>query len=242
MNGEIEHIGCSLALVNAAHPVPARALPERLERVRGVNGDILLERDAARALRGLVSAIDGDGSVLAVSGFRSREEQAAIWDEAVAESGAAFARSYVARPGCSEHETGLAVDVTLATEPYDFIRPSFPDEGVGREFRRRAAQFGFIERYRAGEEPVTGIAAEPWHFRYVGVHAPVIEQLDLPLEAYVARLRRGTSAESPLRARGLLIWWQPEGEPIPRTPFPLIGASVTNEGGIVVVGRGGHGA
>ncbi len=242
MNGRSASVGCSLILVNAAHPVPASALPERFERVRGVSGDILLERAAARAMHGLVSAVGGDGSVLAVSGFRSREEQAAIWDEAVAESGVSFARSYVARPGCSEHETGLAVDVTLSTEPYDFIRPSFPDEGVGREFRRRAARFGFIERYRAGEEPVTGIAAEPWHFRYVGAHAPVIEQLDLPLETYVARLRRETSAERPLRARGLLIWWQPEGEPIPRTSFPLIGASVTNEGGVVLVGRGGHGA
>lgn len=242
MNGRNAPVGRSLILVNAAHPVPASALPERLERVRGVSGDVLLERAAARALRGLVSAVGGDGSVLAVSGFRSREEQAAIWDEAVAENGAAFARSYVARPGCSEHETGLAVDVTLSTEPYDFIRPSFPDEGIGREFRRRAAGFGFIERYRAGEEPVTGIAAEPWHFRYVGAHAPVVEQLDLPLETYVARLRRGTSAERPLRACGLLIWWQPEGEPVPRTPSPLIGASVTNEGGIVLVGRDGHGA
>lgn len=242
MNGRNAPVGRSLILVNAAHPVPASALPERLERVRGVSGGVLLERAAARALRGLVSAVGGDGSVLAVSGFRSREEQAAIWDEAVAENGAAFARSYVARPGCSEHETGLAVDVTLSTEPYDFIRPSFPDEGIGREFRRRAAWFGFIERYRAGEEPVTGIAAEPWHFRYVGAHAPVVEQLDLSLETYVALLRRGTSAERPLRACGLLIWWQPEGEPVPRTPSPLIGASVTNEGGIVLVRRDGHGA
>ena len=162
MNGRNAPVGRSLMLVNAAHPVPASALSERLERVRGVSGDIPLEPVAARALRGLVSAVGGDGLVLAVSGFRGRGEQAAIWDEAVAENGVAFARSYVARPGCSEHETGLAVDVTLATEPYDFIRPSFPDEGIGREFRRSAARFGFIERYRAGEEPVTGIAAEPW--------------------------------------------------------------------------------
>ena len=132
--------------------------------------------------------------------------------------------------------------MTLGTEPYDFIRQSFPDEGIGLEFRRSAARFGFIERYRAGEEPVTGIAADPCHFRYVGAHAPVIEQLDLPLEAYVARLRRGTWVERPLGACGLLIWWQPEREPMPRTPFPLIGASVTNEGGIVLVGRDGHGA
>lgn len=242
MNGRNAPIGRSLMLVNAAHPVPASALPERLERVRGVNGDIPLEPVAARALRGLVSAVGGDGLVLAVSGFRGRGEQTAIWDEAVAENGVAFARSYVARPGCSEHETGLAVDVTLATEPYDFIRPSFPDEGIGREFRRSAARFGFIERYRAGEEPVTGIAAEPWHFRYVGAHAPVIERLDLPLETYVARLRRGTSAERPLRAYGLLIWWQPKGEPVPQTSFSLVEVSATNEGGIVVVGRDGHGA
>ena len=59
MNGRNAPIGRSLMLVNAAHPVPASALPERLERVRGVNGDIPLERTAARALRGLVSAIGG---------------------------------------------------------------------------------------------------------------------------------------------------------------------------------------
>ena len=129
MNARNAPVGGSLMLVNAAHPVPASALPERLERVRGVNGDIPLERTAARALRGLVSAVGGDGLVLAVSGFRSRGEQAAIWDEAVAENGVAFARSYVARPGCSEHETGLAVDVTLATEPYDFDPAELPGRG-----------------------------------------------------------------------------------------------------------------
>ena len=73
-------------------------------------------------------------------------------------------------------------------------------EGVGREFRRHAARFGFIERYRAGEEPVTGIAAEPWHFRFIGVHAPVVERLGFSLETYVEHLRRETSAKRPLRS------------------------------------------
>ena len=242
MSERIVPLGYSLFLVNAAHPMPAQPLSAQLEQVPGTNGAVLLERTAARALRGLVSSAGGDGLVLAVSGFRSREEQAAIWDEAVAENGVAFARSYVARPGCSEHETGLAVDVTLATEPYDFIRPSFPAEGVGREFRRHAARFGLIERYRAGEEPVTGIAAEPWHFRFIGVHAPVVERLGFSLETYVEHLRRETSAKRPLRARGLRIWWQPEGEPVQLTALPLVEASVTNEGGVVVVESDGHGA
>ena len=85
MSERIVPLGYSLFLVNAAHPMPAQPLSAQLEQVPGTNGAVLLERTAARALRGLVSSAGGDGLVLAVSGFRSREEQAAIWDEAVAE-------------------------------------------------------------------------------------------------------------------------------------------------------------
>lgn len=74
--------------------------------------------------------------------------------------------------GCSEHETGLAIDLALAGEEPDFIRPPFPDRGICRRFRQRCADFGFVLRYPAGKETVTGIAHEPWHFRYVGVPTP----------------------------------------------------------------------
>ena len=70
---------------------------------------------------------------------------------------------------CSEHQTGLAIDLGLASEEIDVIRPNFPYSGVCAAFRKQAADYGFILRYPAGKEAVTGIAYEPWHFRYVGV-------------------------------------------------------------------------
>ena len=56
-----------------------------------------------------------------------------------------------------------------AAEHIDFIRPDFPDDGVCGAFRRAAARYGFLERYTREKEALTGIAEEPWHFRYVGV-------------------------------------------------------------------------
>ena len=68
----------------------------------------------------------------------------------------------------------------------DFIRPSFPDSGACGAFRRAAARYGFLQRYCREKEALTGIAAEPWHFRYVGApHAQLMEEHGLCLEEYV---------------------------------------------------------
>ena len=183
-----------LILVNAAHPLretepPALAAPD--PRYPGV----LMEREAARMLADCVRAVGGEGRIVPVSGWRSRAEQQAIWDGTMAREGEAFTRQYVACPGCSEHQTGLAVDLGLAGPHIDFIRPDFPDEGVCRAFRLRAADYGFILRYPAGKEHITGIAHEPWHFRYVGApHAARMAARNLTLEEYLAlpgRTERG---------------------------------------------------
>ena len=93
----------------------------------------------------------------------------------MAESGLAFTHKYVAYPGCSEHQTGLAIDLGKAAGHIDFIRPAFPYDGTCGAFRRAAAAYGFIERYQKGKESLTGIAREPWHFRYVGLpHAAIM--------------------------------------------------------------------
>ena len=98
----------------------------------------------------------------------------------------------MALPGCSEHETGLAIDLAAASPAIDFIRPDFPRGGVCGEFRRLAPLFGWIERYPAGKESVTGIACEPWHFRYVGApHAQIMAERGLCLEEYLELLRGG---------------------------------------------------
>lgn len=150
---------------------------------------ILLETQAARMLAACLQEVGAQGHIVPVSGWRSHKEQQAIWDDTLAREGEAFTRTYVAVPGCSEHETGLAIDLAQAAETIDFIRPELPYNGICGDFRRAASRYGFVERYRAHKTNLTGIGAEPWHFRYVGVpHAQYMEAHDLCLEEYLALL------------------------------------------------------
>lgn len=143
------------------------------------------------------------GRSLPSAGWRSRKEQQAIWDQSVHDNGLAFTRTYVAVPGHSEHQTGLAVDLGMKGEDLDFIRPDFPYDGMAGAFRRRAAAYGFVERYPAGKETVTGIGHEPWHFRYVGVpHAAVMAENGLTLEEYLPFLQQYIHGERACVYRG----------------------------------------
>lgn len=176
-----------LVLVNADHPYEG-AGREKLVKFPGT--EISMEQEAAEQLTALLNTLPGDQIVL-VSGYRTRREQEEIWDNSVRENGLEFTKKYVAKPGCSEHETGLAIDLGLKAEEIDFIRPAFPYEGICQKFREKAADYGFIERYQRSKEMVTGISAEQWHFRYVGVpHAGIIKEKDLALEEYIAYLER----------------------------------------------------
>lgn len=176
-----------LQLVNREHP--ARQTPDtaRLLASHPDYPDILMEAYAARALHRLLDAIHGFQEIALVSGFRSHKEQIDIWESCEREHGSRYRDQFVAPPGCSEHETGLAIDVAARTKQIDFICPSFPNTGIYEEFRRKAPEFGFIERYPKGKERLTRIACEPWHFRYVGTpHAWIITENHLVLEEYIA--------------------------------------------------------
>ena len=175
----------NLILVNQAHGYNRKS-EDVLIPVLDCAPDILLARCAAESLSRLMAEIDGWRHIVPVSGWRSREEQQAIWDDSLKENGADFTRKFVALPGHSEHQTGLAIDLGLKQEHVDFIRPEFPYSGICQTFRERAAEYGFILRYPAGKESVTGIAHEPWHFRYVGApHAEVMTEKGLCLEEYL---------------------------------------------------------
>ena len=171
-----------LILVNAQHPLSEYDWTPDLVTVRGA---VRLEREAAERLDRLMAALDGWRSITPVSGWRSMEEQRQIYSGSLRDNGAAFTRKFVALPGCSEHQTGLAIDLGLTGPDLDFIRPDFPYSGICQKFRTLAADYGFIERYPAGKEAVTGIAHEPWHFRYVGIpHAHAMADRGLTLEEY----------------------------------------------------------
>ena len=151
---------------------------------------VLLKRRAAVLFTGLMDAVGGWGKIVPVSGYRTLAEQTNIWNHSLSEHGKAFTSAYVAFPGHSEHQTGLAVDLGVKKEHIDFLCPDFPDSGNCRAFRRRAPEYGFIERYPSGREKVTGIGHEPWHFRYVGTpHGEIMEKEGLTLEEYILFLR-----------------------------------------------------
>lgn len=185
-----------LVLVNRNYPVRQRRMSGELADVAEAGllgppaGGVALEAECLLQLERLIAAANGKDEIAAVSGYRSRQEQKALYRQSLKDNGAAYTASYVALPGCSEHETGLAVDVCRHTASPHPIAPDFPDDGVCLAFKRLAARYGFIQRYREGKEGLTGIACEPWHYRYVGVpHAEWMDELDLCLEEYVEFVR-----------------------------------------------------
>lgn len=155
--------------------------------------DCLMESKAAAVLAQILRSLSNEEDIALVSGYRTLSEQKSIWDNSFAENGEEFTREYVALPNHSEHQTGLAIDLGLRAEHIDFICPDFPYEGVCGEFRRKALEYGFIERYKKEKEHITGISCEPWHFRYVGYpHSLIMSRYELSLEEYIEKLKNYT--------------------------------------------------
>ena len=112
------------------------------------------------------------------SGFRSYGTQAQLYQSYVNKEGQAAADRYSARPGYSEHQTGLAFDVTGTNGQL------VEDAGAAQWLLDHAADYGFVVRYLKGKESVTGYMHEEWHLRYVGKEAKEIAASGLTLEEY----------------------------------------------------------
>ncbi len=114
------------------------------------------------AFEKLKNAAAEDGiSLKIISGFRSYHSQNSIYNNYVARDGKKEADTYSARPGHSEHQTGLAIDVNS-------LMFDFGETKEGKWLQNHAHQYGFIIRYPEGKEAITGYRYEPWHLRYVG--------------------------------------------------------------------------
>ena len=145
-----------------------------------------MRADAGAAIEKLFAGAKQQGvNLLGVSAYRSHATQAALFNHYVNQDGYEAARKYSAVPGTSEHETGLAIDVTggdgkCAAE--DCFGGT--DEAVWLE--DHAAEYGFIIRYPKGKDDITGYQYEPWHLRYVGkTIAKEIMERGITLEEYV---------------------------------------------------------
>ncbi len=185
----------TLLLVNRDYPIHRFNNEKHLQLEQALYGypEILLEKRAARMLQKLINDLDGKESIVPVSGYRPQKEQEQIYKDSLAENGREFTNKYVAIPGHSEHQTGYAIDLARMNHEIDFIRPDFPYDGIWGRFRELAGEYGFIERYQEGKERITGIAHEPWHFRYVGYpHSLLMNREGLTLEEYIEKIKNFT--------------------------------------------------
>ncbi len=157
-------------VVNKQRPIsPNDWVPNDLVLPEGIanNWGDELRAPAAAALQEMYASAAADGlPFIITSGFRDYDRQAALFDGYAESDGVDAAETYSARPGHSEHQTGLAVDLTDGGECS--LEECFGDTQTGQWLREHAWQFGFILRYDQGEEAVVGYSYEPWHFRYVG--------------------------------------------------------------------------
>ncbi len=199
LSSDAIHAG-NLILINSTYALQEGLCGKCLVTVDEINHAVRLDLRAASVLRGLLEEIDPQGQIAMVSGFRSMREQSHIYNTSLKDNGIGFTEKYVARPGHSEHQSGLAIDLGLNRPDIDFLRPYFPYEGICDVFRRKALRFGFVERYQKEKEAITGIAHEPWHFRYVGApHAEIMDNMNLSLEEYIEMLRDFPYGSEPFR-------------------------------------------
>lgn len=181
----------NLVLINPDHLLEQEIDVNELEEYNEKFNDILYNKNANKYLQFVLSEISTGNRIVPVSGYRTLKEQEKIFEDSIIESGEDFTRKYVALPNASEHQTGLAIDLGLNEGEIDFIRPSFPHNGICETFRETAIKFGFIERYKKEKENITKISAEEWHFRFVGYpHSEFIENNNICLEEYIELLKK----------------------------------------------------
>lgn len=142
---------------------------------------------AQQAMDQLIAAAKTAGfSITAFSGFRSYEYQNTLYTNYVARDGQAEADRYSARPGYSEHQTGLAFDVGEVGKEDLWLTAEFGETPAGKWLVDHAHEHGFILRYPEGKEHLTGFMYESWHFRYVGKEAAAkIKAQNVTLEEYL---------------------------------------------------------
>jgi uncharacterized protein YjdB len=163
-------LGSMAQLVNKNHSIPADYVPGDLVWVNlPSTRDTQLRADAAQQLIQLFNGASAQGLTLyCCSGYRSYATQSALYQWNVDMYGVAGAELVSARPGMSEHQLGLAMDVTSATVDFDLVE-NFGYTAEGQFIRDHAHEYGFIVRYPQGKTRITGYAYEPWHLRYLGV-------------------------------------------------------------------------
>ena len=179
-------------LVNKEHKIKENYLSKiELVTIKNIdNEDIQIEKETYNAYQKLEKFLKTKNIIIGISSaYRSKEYQQEIYDDFVKEYGEEYANKIVAPVGCSEHHTGLAIDINIKkngkwpanNKELEKQEPSL------RKIHKYLASYGFILRYPKDKENITGYPYEPWHIRYVGkVVAKIIEKENYTLEEYLS--------------------------------------------------------
>ena len=189
--------GGILFLVNRQHRASANYAPDDLvkprvdTRKKSLQERIYMREEAARALENMFTTAFNEAGLklLAVSGYRSYGSQQVLFNQKAEAVGASTASLTVARPGESEHQLGLTIDVQC---PSDLnLNAAFAKTPEGQWVGENAHRFGFIVRYQREWESLTGYKYEPWHLRYLGIaHATAVHWLNVAYEVYYEQMIR----------------------------------------------------
>lgn len=176
--------------VNKFYALSETYTPENLKNIDltyayGEEGENKLIDYAYDKFLELWQAANDQGFYLMVtSSYRDYESQKEIYDYRVSTWGERKADETAARPGHSEHQTGLVIDMTSKTEP---LADSFTDSKAYKWLKENAYKYGFIERYPEGKTYLTGYNPESWHWRYVGLEAAkTMHDEDITFDEYYA--------------------------------------------------------
>lgn len=177
-----------LFLANRQYTVSSAYEPRDLE-MSDVPGQVRrMRREAAAALREMFQVCKEETglTLLSISGYRSYEKQEGIYKRKLrtVKGNVAKAQEFVAPPGASEHQLGVAMDVGQKHKIH--LEISFGETEGGKWCRENCWRFGYILRYDEPWEEITGYKYEPWHFRYVGKeYAKEIHEANIPLETWL---------------------------------------------------------
>ncbi len=157
-----------LVLVNKFHSLPENYDVGTIKTFSATYafGEVMAEETCYNAFIAMATGARQDGiTLVATSGYRTHEMQSQIFDELAQQHGEQYALEVAAKPGTSEHETGLALDIFT----YGGVMETFKTTETYAWLHEHAAEYGFIERYEEGKDFLTGYAPEAWHYRYVGI-------------------------------------------------------------------------
>lgn len=224
----------TLLLINKDHPVPPQAAvgevvqledhPELLQGYSLLDHKIMLSKPIVQTFMTMIEAAGRDGvdGFILTSGYRDHHAQQILYEQ--------MGGDYALPAGYSEHNLGLSIDIGST-------HGEMKDAPEGRWLEDHAWRYGYVLRYPEDKTAITGIAYEPWHFRYVGLpHSAIMKEKDMVLEEYIAYLREAKAVTTTMDLRRYTVSYFPvTGDtsiPVPKNGrYELSG---DNAGGVIL--------